>query len=341
MKNIFDLIIFFYYKFFNRINNYRKNENLPVTIKLIHDWNSSKALEIFTELMNKDEPFFFARIGGSDYDIIKSIFSNKYLFNNSFFYKKSINIAKNYNGYFDFDNDKRNFQKYISILTEAYKESDFASYCNSNMIDDFSIGHCDDFVLKNMNNKILINYTFFEDVRPFLKSFQTWGHNKKVLIISPFSKSILYQKSRLNKIHKNYTFPDFNLITYNTSITYNNESDNEETMNIKTKNWNDECIRMAREIEKIDFDIAFLSCGSYAMFLGNFIKLKMKKKSIYVGGILNVYFGIYGGRYDIPFFNDLLNLEYQIEAFENKDVNKINGGRLSTSESINAYFGKK
>lgn len=339
MKNFYDLFIYYSYKVINKINIY--NKNLPTSIILIHDWNSNFAFQIFTELMNNEKPFFFARIGGSDYDIVKNIFKHRFLLNNNLFYKNFLNTAKNYNGYFDFDSDKNQFLKYLDVLIQTYKDSDAASYCNSDMIEKFSKGYCDNFVLKNMNNKLLINYTFFEDVRPFLRSFKIWGANKKILIISPFSESILYQKNRLNKIHKNYTFPDFELITYNTSITYNNEFDTEESLNIKTRNWNDECNRMALDIELLDFDIALLSCGSYAMFLGDFIKTKMSKKAIYVGGILNVYFGIYGGRYDLPFFNDQLNLEYQIEAFENKNINQIKGGRLSNSESINAYFGKK
>lgn len=192
-----------------------------------------------------------------------------------------------------------------------------------------------------MQQKTLINYTFFESVEPFLKSFKIWGEGKKILIISPFSKSINYQMQHKNNIHLNYIFPNFQHITYNTPITYNNQNDNESSINSHSRNWNEECQRMASEINEIEFDIAFLSCGSYAMYLGDFIKNNMGKKALYLGGILNVYFGIYGGRYDIPFFNKFLNLDYQIEPFENKEIENISGGRNSKSESLNAYFGRK
>jgi hypothetical protein len=77
------------------------------------------------------------------------------------------------------------------------------------------------------------------------------------------------------------------------------------------------------------------------MYLGSFIKNQLGKKAIYLGGILNVYFRIYGVRYDTPLFNNFLNLDYQIEPFENKEILSINGGRNIRSKGLNAYFGKK
>uniref|UniRef100_A0A6C0IJN5 Uncharacterized protein n=1 Tax=viral metagenome TaxID=1070528 RepID=A0A6C0IJN5_9ZZZZ len=50
---------------------------------------------------------------------------------------------------------------------------------------------------------------------------------------------------------------------------------------------------MCEEINKLEFDIALLSCSSYAMYLGDFISNKMKKNSIYIGGVLNVLFNIW------------------------------------------------
>ena len=54
---------------------------------------------------------------------------------------------------------------------------------------------------------------------------------------------------------------------------------------------------MFDDIKKIDFDIAFLSCGCYANELGYRIKNQLNKKAIYLGGGLNLLFNIYGKRY--------------------------------------------
>jgi hypothetical protein len=89
-----------------------------------------------------------------------------------------------------------------------------------------------------------------------------------------------------------------------------------------------------------------LSCGSYAMYLGDFIRHKLNKKALYLGGVLNMIFNIYGGRYNQPGYVRLgqsvgLNLESQINPFENKDIEHIKSGRNFKTESLKAYFGTK
>ena len=55
---------------------------------------------------------------------------------------------------------------------------------------------------------------------------------------------------------------------------------------------------MKNDIYKLDYDIALLGCGAYGMPLGHFIKSVMKKTSIYIGGGLQILFGIKGSRWD-------------------------------------------
>jgi hypothetical protein len=93
---------------------------------------------------------------------------------------------------------------------------------------------------------------------------------------------------------------------------------------------------MCDEISKLEFDIALISAGSYAMYIGDFIHTSMKKNTIYIGGVLNVFFNIYGKRYDTIFYNNIINLEYQIK--NNLDISKISGGKELKNESLLAYF---
>ena len=46
-----------------------------------------------------------------------------------------------------------------------------------------------------------------------------------------------------------------------------------------------------------DFDIALVSCGGFGMLVCNYIYSKLNKSCIYVGGVLQLYFGIYGKRW--------------------------------------------
>jgi hypothetical protein len=242
-----------------------------------------------------------------------------------------------YNGYFDFSNDKNNFQKYLEDMILYYKNSDACSYAGSYIIDTQS-----DFFDYILNGKTLITYSFIEGVSTVLKSFTDWGKNKKILIISPLSKSIEYQLKNKDKLYIDYQFPECEFKTYNTKITYNSNDDTKESLGLVTNNWHEECQRMVEEISNIDFDIAFLSCASYSMFLGNYIRYNMRKQALYLGGILNIYFNIYGGRYDDNYYKKCgLNLEYQIDPLENDEIEHIKGGRDKPTEALNAYFGKR
>ena len=315
---------------------------IPINLNnVINDYKKDSTIQYFSNFILQNQPLFFARIGGSDYEVVRDFYLNKSLFSDSLWLNKSLDKVSNLNGYFDFRKSSYSFLKYLNTLTNSYKDSDAASFGGSDLIEEISTGVSSKFIVDTMTNKTLLHYSFFESVEPFLKSFKVWGEGKKILIISPLSKSLLYQKKNLSKIHKNYQFPDFELLVYNSPITYNNFEDNNDTLNINSKNWNEACHNMSIDISKIDFDIALLSCGSYSMYLGSFIKNNLGKKAIYIGGGLNVYFGIYGGRYDTHFFNNFLNLEFQIEPFENNDILSISGGRQFKSESLNAYFGNK
>lgn len=306
---------------------------------IMENWSDMDVL--LTSHMNSDEPIFFSRVGGSDTTAVKQYFEDKKLINNEVWVNTYLNIVKMYNGYFDFDNNIGNFQKFLEDMILYYKNSDNCSYAPAGYIQKHE-GPFIDYVLEG---KTVINYGFIECVKPFLKSFMNWGKNKKILIVSPLSKSVEYQFKNKDNLYLNYKFPEFELKTYNTKITYNTSGDTKESLGLTTNNWHEECQRLAEEIKNIDFDVALLSCASYAMFLGNYIKFSMGKKAIYLGGVLNVYFNIYGGRFSQSGHNSYydvsgLNPEYQIDPFENEDIENIKGGRKTPSEALNAYFGK-
>lgn len=97
---------------------------------------------------------------------------------------------------------------------------------------------------------------------------------------------------------------------------------------------------MIDDISKIDFDIAFISAGGYAMHLGNEIK-KIGKKSIYIGGVLNVFFNISAKRYDnCDFYSSMQNLDYRVKAMEDFGdlFEKAVVKKYFKNEGLNAYF---
>lgn len=53
--------------------------------------------------------------------------------------------------------------------------------------------------------------------------------------------------------------------------------------------------------------------------------------------MLNVLFNIYGKRYDTSFFNNIVNLNYQVKV-DNNVYMHVQGGKICNNEAIYAYF---
>lgn len=129
--------------------------------------------------------------------------------------------------------------------------------------------------------------------------------NKRVLVIHPYAELIEKQYKKRELLWENHDeiLPQFDLITYKAvqSLGGSDEYDS----------WVDALNKMKNDIEKLTFDIALIGCGAYGMPLGAFIKDRMKKPAIHIGGMLQILFGIKGTRwegkpynYDTKFFNE-------------------------------------
>lgn len=302
----------------------------------------SFTIQEFCDYVNNNA-VFVSRIGGSDYNAIYQYQLYKNGKNSEYNFNLFNNICSNYNGYFDKEENKdirhQNFIKYLDLLYEIYKKQkittvmgDIYNYETNIFFSDLEI-----FNQNTLYNRKLISYQFFEGITQFLENLEVLTKNKKVLFISPFSKSIEYQYQRKDKLLNDYVLPDFELLTYDTPITYNNQDT--DIKNTIANNWFEQCELMSDEISKIDFDIAFLSCGSYASYLGDFIAENLQKTSFHLGGILNVIFNISADRYNnCEFYRKFMNMPNQIVAFEQKKYIDMSAGKNIKSEGLNAYF---
>ena len=307
------------------------------------DWyENPKLIDKFTEFMLDHGILNWSRIGGIDYEIAMHYYYNPGYFDSGTNHAYWLDCAKKFPGYFDFGNKKDNFLLYAKKLITYFENVDGCCYAGADLIDKIDnakyTSEDKKFLDHILDGKNIIHYSFIESVLPFLHSFKSWGEGKKILVVSPLSKSIEFQYARRDKIIKNYTWPNFELLTLNTALTWQTPTDTKESLHIETNNWHEECDRLTREIDKINFDVAWLSCGSYATFLGNYLKVIKKKKSVYIGGILGCLFGIRGGRYLNSYFSQFTDDAYKITPLENEFVKSLNGGKSTKMESARAYF---
>lgn len=131
-----------------------------------------------------------------------------------------------------------------------------------------------------------------EDLEPFFTP-DPWTkalEGKKVLVVHPFSETILNQFQFRENLFDNNLLPNFDLkvIQAVQSIA------KEET---KFKNWFDALESMKKQISEEDFDICILGCGAYGFPLAAFVK-ELGKKAIHLGGVTQLLFGIKGSRWE-------------------------------------------
>ena len=120
-----------------------------------------------------------------------------------------------------------------------------------------------------------------------------WTHalrGKRILIISAFEDSIQEKIPIREKIYGIDLFPDCEILTIKPPQTQGTESSRE--FNVELANF---CKRL--DLVKDKYDVALVSCGGYGNLVCNYIYETHEKSAIYVGGVLQMYFGILGERW--------------------------------------------
>ena len=131
-----------------------------------------------------------------------------------------------------------------------------------------------------------------------------WSHalqGKKVLVVHPFVDTMQTQLQNGFQIFKDK--PLFlegqEFVFYKSFIT--------NAMNKTHDNWIETFEVMCNDISKLDFDVALLGCGGYGLPLCNYIHKNLNKSAIYVGGGLQLMFGIMGKRWENhPFWKKVM-----------------------------------
>jgi hypothetical protein len=154
------------------------------------------------------------------------------------------------------------------------------------------------------------SFNYIGNIDVWLKLIEQLLKNSKLLFISSFADSISVNKYKLNEIHNRlYDFNVSNITEIKAPLTLASEPDS---------SWLKEQGDLMRKINQIDFDIAFVSCGGYGHSVCYDI-YSNGKSAIYIGGILQLFFGILGNRWtsDNSFNSKFVN-DYWTKPQENE-----------------------
>ena len=178
-------------------------------------------------------------------------------------------------------------QEQIGAFTKETLASVFLAdawgYCT------YFVPYQDWFIQNGSRTKCVFDFTALE---PFYHE-APWTlelSGKKVLIIHPYVKTMKEQESKLLEIWGGKRLFD------NVEFKYM-ESVQSIAGNTPHESWSESYEYMKSQISEIDFDVALLGCGGYGMPLSGYIK-SIGKSAVYVGGGLQLIFGIKGKRWD-------------------------------------------
>lgn len=115
-------------------------------------------------------------------------------------------------------------------------------------------------------------------------------NGKKLLVISPFTETIIKQHKIIDKVFPNNNYPKFSLVTIQAPQTIGVDS------NLKPS-WFARLDEMKNLMSKYDFDVALIAAGAYSYPLAHHAK-QMGRIGIHAGGGLQLFFGIIGKRWE-------------------------------------------
>lgn len=125
------------------------------------------------------------------------------------------------------------------------------------------------------------------------ESWTSGLRGRKVLVVSPFADSIQAQYSRRERIFPGTDMlPEFSLVCMKPVVSLAGNF-----VHCGHPDWFSALESMRQEMDTFDYDVALVSAGAYGLPLAAHAK-RRGKKAVHMGGVLQMLFGIRGGRYD-------------------------------------------
>jgi len=245
------------------------------------------------KLLSGDGPCMIARFGSTEMNVLQNYLAVKnrpgllpYLKGDSYQWwwsEKGLYELINNSGFFP--NDIASTERFCEMMLNDAKEVDFLGSWLQN----------EEQICPQLGAKDKAPLRFLE---PFWSEFP-WTkalEGKKVLIIHPFAELIeqQYNTKRSKLFASPSILPEFHLTTIKAVQSLGGECD-------AFSSWFEALEWMEKEVEKTDFDIALIGCGSYGFPLAAHIK-RIGKKAFHMGGALQLLFGIKGARWEDPMY---------------------------------------
>ncbi len=244
-------------------------------------YSQDKGNEMLKEGLKGDKPFMFGRhgsnellIAGHGMMIEKGIITNMDC--------KKMEVSCNHSGFFP--NTVENYIKFNDLIIDSSTQCDI--YGTFRMV-------LEDYYVKNfMNKDTKLTHLNMLDFWRYDEPYTSALRGQKVLVVHYLANQIEDQYKKRELLFDNPSIlPEFELMTMPAVQTIAGNCDP------RFKDWFEALDFMYEETKKYDYDIALLGCGAYGMPLAAKLK-KDGKKVVYMGGVLQMLFGIWGKRWE-------------------------------------------
>lgn len=252
--------------------------------------SNEEANQKILEGLTGKNPFFIGRLGSVELECLCNYLYFLNRSENNEIYPNNLKVMMNVNAGF-FPVDDHQLDKFVRLYLDNIEEMDiiwsmwFSKFENkiySELYKDKVISIYDDTAFPIYNEN------------PWTSAL----NGKKVLVIHPFAESIKENYAKKHLIFKNSNFmPEFELNTLKAV---------QSIAGSKTKylTWFEALDSMKEQMNKMDFDVALIGAGAYGLPLAAYAK-KIGKKSVHIGGLLQLFFGIKGKAWNkMGIYND-------------------------------------
>ncbi len=287
----------------------RENEDLIYGGRVLP--SIAKGIDMVEQFILSGNPFMIARLGETEQRVVAYGMSNQFPVLNPLKQRHILNheCANWCEGAGFFPRKVNLMPRFTQVYLEAFQQVDVLAVWELMYEQFFLQQYMPDAKICRARSLAVV-----EHEKTWMKSLQ----GKRVLVISPFAKSIEEQYKRRERIHKNQEMlPAFELKTIKAV-----QSPIISGRRSEFKDWFQAFEWMYQETLKIDYDIALLGCGAYAFPLAAKIKESGHGVITTCGGT-QLIFGIMGKRWDNPEYREQIGMnQYWIYPSEEETPRK-------------------
>jgi len=274
-------------KSFEILVNSNPDLSIYFDLKYNHKNSNDKLFKYINSKFEKNENFIIPRVSTieTNFAILPLVLNNSELEN---FFQMYKNTMKNNAGIKI--SSIKSIKKYSKLYLEAFENCElYGSWAPFD-----AVYNCTKESITLLDNMFKTKDTIYSevfDVYHYLYN-TAWTFalkDKRILMVSNFEESIKEKINNRKEIYGIDLFPNCEIITIKPPQTQGSEDSDEFDIELN---------RFIKKLDKIkdNYDIALVSCGGYGSLVCNHI-YKSGKSAIYVGGVLQMYWGILGNRW--------------------------------------------